>query len=205
MKTIMKNYLLLIIIVLGSNIYAQKEKVKSGTVDFLKGQSKMKVIFDYSNLKINADSITEAEYVQKKIVDLNGKNAGNGDIWNDKWTGAKESIWEPKFMELLTKYGAKSTGISFSENATDAPYTMIVKVDWIYPGWDAFVMKQAAKVSTTITIVDSNNFEDKKFVINYKEAPGTQFGNNYSDESRIGEGFAKTAKTFSKMLEKKIK
>lgn len=66
----MKNYLLLIIIVLGSNIYAQKEKVKSGTVDFLKGQSKMKVIFDYSNLKINADSITEAEYVQKKIVDL---------------------------------------------------------------------------------------------------------------------------------------
>ena len=201
----MKNYLLLIIIVLGSNIYAQKEKVKSGTVDFLKGQSKMKVIFDYSNLKINADRITEAEYVQKKIVDLNGKNAGNGDIWNDKWTGAKESIWEPKFMELLTKYGAKTTGISFSENATDAPYTMIVKVDWIYPGWDAFVMKQAAKVSTTITIVDSNNFEDKKFVVNYKEAPGTQFGNNYSDESRIGEGFAKTAKTFSKMLEKKIK
>lgn len=67
-------------------------------------------------------------------------------------------------MELLTKYGAKSTGISFSENATDAPYTMIVKVDWIYPGWDAFVMKQAAKVSTTITIVDSNNFEDKNLL-----------------------------------------
>ena len=68
-----------------------------------------------------------------------------------------------------------------------------------------FNCSKARAVQFVRKIVDSNNFEDKKFVVNYKEAPGTQFGNNYSDESRIGEGFAKTAKTFSKMLEKKIK
>ncbi|WP_395093406.1 hypothetical protein ACF3NR_03770 [Vaginella massiliensis] len=201
----MKKMLLMMLLSFATMATAQKSEIKLGDFNFLKDQKKVKVVFDYSNLKINADSISEAEYIAKRKDDLNSKNPGNGDAWIDKWKGAKESIWEPKFMELLSKYATKDTGIQFSKYAEDAPYTLTVRVDWIYPGRDAFVMKQYAKVSSTLIFTDSKNKGDKKLIIKYKEAPGDQYGNNFSNESRIGEGFAKTAKTFSKNLEKALK
>lgn len=201
----MKNSLLILFLAIGSTIFAQKAEVKLGSPKILKGQTEVRVLFDYSALTLTSDSISEDEYIRNRIVKMNEKNPGNGTVWKEKWIGAKEYIWEPKFMELLSKYATKNSKILFSENATQAPYTMIVKVDWLYAGWDAGIMKQPAKVSTTISIIDSNNMDDKKFIIKYKDAPGNQFGNNFSDESRLGEGFAKTAKTFSKFLEKELK
>ncbi len=38
-----------------------------------------------------------------------------------------------------------------------------------------------------------------------EEAPGDQWGANFSNESRIGEGFAKTAKTLAKVMAKQAK
>ena len=50
-----------------------------------------------------------------------------------------------------------------------------------------------------------NNKDKELFQLRSIEAPGDQFGNNFSNESRIGEGFAKTAKSFGKLIVKRLK
>ncbi len=114
-------------------------------------------------------------------------------------------MWNPKFLELLTKYYGNEKNVNIQEGLTSAKYTLIVDVVWIYPGWDAAVMKQAAKVNTVLRFVETANKSNVLLEIESDEAPGDQWGNNFSNESRIGEGFAKTAKSLGKMMVKKLK
>ncbi len=201
----MKKIVLLALLCAGTVSFAQKMKVTEGDFKFLSGQKELNVEFNYSNLKLLKDDLTEEQYVEQRTEDLNKKTKGNGTIWAKKWKGSKEAIWNPKFMELLTKYYGAEKNVSIEEGLTTAKYTLIVDVVWIYPGWDAAVMKQPAKVSTVLRFVETANKGKVVLEIDSKEAPGDQWGNNFSNESRIGEGFAKTAKSLAKMMEKKVK
>jgi len=66
-------------------------------------------------------------------------------------------------------------------------------------------MKQAAKVTMVLKFVETQNRDNELFQLRSIEAPGDQLGNNFSNESRIGEGFAKTAKSFGKLIIKRLK
>lgn len=113
-------------------------------------------------------------------------------------------IWNLKFLELSNHiFFKENKDVAFQEDLVTAPYTLIVQTVWIYPGWDAGVMKQPAKVSTLLKFVETNNKENVLLEISSEEAPGDQWGNNYSNESRIGEGYAKTAKSMAKLMLKK--
>ena len=109
-------------------------------------------------------------------------------------------------MKLLAKTITEKKGISFvlGENSANK-YTLIVEAIWIYPGWDAGIMKKAAKVSTHLKIVETADKNNVVYQVQAIEAPGDQFGSNFNDELRIGEGFEKTAKSFGKLMIKKIK
>lgn len=78
---------------------------------------------------------------------------------------------------------------------------------WIYPGFNKGFAKPTARVSTNLKFVETANKSNVLLEIASEEAPGNQaenqWQNNFSDESRIGEGYAKTAKTLSKMIVKK--
>ena len=54
-------------------------------------------------------------------------------------------------------------------------------------------------------IVETANRSNVLVVMSSENAPGDQWGNNFSNESRIGEGFAKTGKTLAKVIAKQIK
>ena len=115
----------------------------------------------------------------------------------------KDQIWTPKFLEIgnivLSKAGKN---VNFQEGL-NTPYTLIVQTVWIYPGWDAGIMKQPAKVTTNLKFVETANKSNVLLEITSEDAPGDQWGSNFSNETRIGEGFAKTAKSLSKLLLKK--
>lgn len=183
---------------------AQDMKVVSGDFKLLKDQKEINVEFDYSKFTVMKDKKTEAQYIEDRVKDLNEKTKGVGDIWKKKWNSAKELTWTPKFLELMhvifTKEGKE---VIFQEGLTNAPYTLIVETVWIYPGWDASIMKQPAKVSTNLKFVETNNKSNVLLEISSEEAPGDQWGSNFSNESRIGEGYAKTAKSLAKLLLKK--
>ena len=185
--------------------FAQDMDVIKGDFKFLSGVKELNVEFDYSHLKLLKENYTNEEYVAKRAADLNEKDKGNGNIWKKKWDAAPQMIWNPKFLELLLKTYGKEKDVNIEEGLTKAKYTLIVDVVWIYPGWDAAVMKQPAKVTTTLRFVETANKSNTLLEITSEKAPGDQWGNNFSNESRIGEGFAKTAKSLGKIIIKKIK
>ena len=206
-NNVMKKVLVSMCIVIFSQlVFSQKMDLKSGDFKSLKGEKTVNIEFNYSNLKLMNENLTESEYVEKRAKDLNEKTKGNGDIWKKKWEGAKETIWEPKFMALMLKTMKKAKiNTTYVQDDKSSKYTILVDVVWIYPGWDAWVMKQPAKVSMVIKLVETSNKSNVLATLNTNNAPGDQFGSNFSNESRIGEGFAKTAKSLGKMIKKHVK
>ncbi|MBE8724946.1 hypothetical protein [Flavobacterium hungaricum] len=198
----MKKLVLTLLFVSGA-AFAQDIEIKSGDFAFLKDQKEINVEFDYSGFTMMKDKKTEAQYVEERTAELNEKSKGNGTIWSKKWSTAKESIWNPKFLELVNVVlNKEKKDVSFQEGLT-TPYTLIVQTVWIYPGWDIAMMKQAAKVTTNLKFVETANKSHVLLEISSEEAPGDQYGSQFSNESRIGEGYAKTGKSFAKLLLKK--
>lgn len=188
---------------ISSAAFSQAMSVVQGNFDFIKDQSEINVEFDYSNFTMMKEKKSEAEYVEEHKVYLEKKAKGNGNIWYKKWVSAREQIWTPKFLEIGNIVLAKARKDLNFQEGLNTPYTLIVQTTWIYPGWDAGIMKQGAKVSTNLKFVETANRSNVLLEITSENAPGDQWGNNFSDESRIGEGFAKTAKSLSQILIKK--
>lgn len=202
----MKKVVVVLVLLVSSMMTGQKMEVEKGDFAFLNGQTTINIEFDYSKLAMMKENKTEAEYIADRAKELNEKNNGVGDVWKKKWQGAKKAIWEPKFLELVNIVLAKKDkNLSFQEDLASAKYTLIVEATWIFPGWDAMVMKQPAKVSTTLKFVETANKSNVVLEISTKEAPGDQYGNNFSNESRIGEGFAKTGKSLAGYIIKNTK
>ncbi|MGJ8744063.1 hypothetical protein [Polaribacter sp.] len=64
-------------------------------------------------------------------------------------------------------------------------------------------MRQPAKLSTLLTFVETENRENVVLELSSTNAPGNRFGGTFSNEDRIGEGYAKTGKTLAKKIAKK--
>ncbi len=202
----MKKVVVVALLFVSTMISAQRMEVEKGDFAFLNGQTAINIEFDYSSLKLLKENKTEAEYIADRAKELNDKNSGVGDVWKKKWQGSRKAIWEPKFLELVNIVLAKKDkNLSFQEELASAKYTLIVQATWIFPGWDAMVMKQPAKVSTTLKFVETANRSNVVLEISTKDAPGDQYGNNFSNESRIGEGFAKTGKSLAGYIIKNTK
>ncbi|MDR7208571.1 hypothetical protein [Flavobacterium piscis] len=183
--------------------FAQDMNVFKGNFDFIKNQKEINIEFDYSDFTMMKENKTEKQYVEERTAELNEKYKGNGNIWQKKWHSARELIWTPKFLELINIVLQKEKkDLNFQEGLS-TPYTLIVKTTWLYPGWDAGIMKQPAKVSTNLKFVETANKSNVLLEITSEEAPGDQWGSNFSNESRIGEGYAKTAKSLAKLIAKK--
>ncbi len=200
----MKKLFLLVLFAVSISAFAQKFKIQSGDAKFLKGTEVVNVIFDYSEMKLMKENYTETEYVPKRVEELNKKTEGSGDLWKKQWERSKEDLWNPKFIMLFNKILSKENiNTKLKENAQSS-YTLVVKVKWIYPGWDAGIMKQPAKVTTQLTFIETDS---KKVLcdIESTDAPGDQWGSNFNNETRVGEGFAKTGKTLAQRIERDIK
>jgi len=185
-------------------VQAQKLKVKQGDFDFLGSQKEINVEFTFDKLTLFKDQRSEAEYVRANAAKLDDESRGKGQAWEKKWNSSKENIWIPKFLELMNRYLYEKENLYFGTELRDATYTLIVDTRWIYPGWDAGIMKQEAKVTTSLKFVESNNRDNIILSISSSNAPGDQWGSSFDTEDRIGEGYAKTGKSVAKLIQKEV-
>ncbi len=199
----MKKQLTLLVLLVCTATFAQKTKIEQGNFDFITDQKEVNVAFVYENMTLLKEKMSNEEYIAKRSGDLEEKARGEGKAWKKKWNSAPELIWNPKFLELINKYTRKDTSLYFEEGLADTKYTLIVETVWLDPGWDVFVMRRPAKVTTSLRFVETANKENVLAQVSCKNAPGDQWGNNFSNESRVGEGYAKTAKSLAKMIVKK--
>ncbi len=183
---------------------AQDMKVLKGDFGFLKGQKEINVEFNYSDLKLMKENLTNDQYVAERSKDLNEKSKGSGETWEKKWYASRDLSFEPKFLELMSIIFTKQkVDVTYKKDLPEAKYTLIVEAVWIYPGYNVVMVKKAAKVSTILRFVETANKNNVLLEIKSDEAPGDIYGGSFSNEDRIAEGYAKTGKSLATMLVKK--
>ena len=184
-------------------VFSQKLKVTEGSFDFFVDLIEINVEFEYENQKLFKDNLTNEEYVKKRATDLEEDTRGKGKAWKKKWFASRELIYQPKFLELMNDYVHEREAIFFGEELEGTMYTLIVETVWLYPGWNAAVMRHPAELTTVLKFVETENRDNVLLVINSKKAPGNRYGGTFSNEDRIGEGYAKTGKSLAKLILKK--
>jgi hypothetical protein len=199
----MKKYFTLLALCICTATFAQKMKIKTGGFDFLIDQKEVNVAFVYDNMTLLKKNLPEEQYLIEHSAELEEKSPGKGETWQKSWAAARELTWQPKFLELMNRYFYDDHGIVFKEGLSNAKYTLIVETVWLYPGWDAGVMKQPAKVTTNLKFVATASKDTILVEVTSENAPGDQWGSSFSNEDRLGEGYAKTGKSFAKLILKK--
>lgn len=191
---------LLLIVTLG---FAQKMKVISGDFSFLKGQETVVTKMDFSEVTFYNENLTEQEYIDKRIKEIEEKEPGESANWVKDWESFKNERFLEKFTTIATENSEKANIAFVTEGS--APYTLIVKATWIYPGWFGGVMKQHAKISTLLQFVETGNPDNVLLAIEAEKAPGDiAFVGIPNTNDRIAEGFAKTGKSLARLIDKKL-
>jgi hypothetical protein len=145
--------------------------------------------------------MTEEAYIAEKRAKYEEKHPGKGDVWEDGWKNARKARYAPKFEELFNK-GVAKKGIVASEALDTYDATMIIHTYFIEPGFNIGIMKKPSLVSWYVIFVDKDG--KKLLKLDSKNAPGASFsGGDYDTSIRIGESYAKGAKTLAKFLIKK--
>lgn len=197
----MKKLILIIAIFIGFTAQAQKIKMTSGKLDFLKGQDKILVEFVYpENLKVG--KLSEADYIKKKAEAAEEHKAGEGKHWIELWKSDRVDHYQPKFIELMNQ-GLEDKGVTVMEDVKSAKYKMIVKTTFIEPGYNVGVSRRDASINLEISFINiETGKEMAKFTI--LKSPGRTFaGSDFDSGLRVGEAYAKAGKSFSKFLLKK--
>lgn len=182
-----------------ANGFAQKVKILDGSIDALKGQTKMNVVFDYSNMGVGSYS-KEEDYVTKKVKEYNEKEPGRGDDWAKKWEGDRKNRFEPSFMELFNKKSPVIIG-----NFADAKYTMKVRTTFTEPGYNIYVTRKNASINTEVTIYETASPDKAICTIQGLNFPGRTFGgNDYDSGTRLSEAYAKAGKDLAAFIIKNL-
>jgi hypothetical protein len=181
--------------------YAQKVSLKSGKLDFLKGQKALKVQYEYDGMSVGKFD-KEEDYIAKKKSEYNEKEPGKGDKWAESWKADREQRFEPSFEQKLTEE-LSGKGIKEVGKNVDAPYTMIVKTTRTEPGFNIYVTRKYAEIDGTATIVETANPSKVLAVIEFSRMPGRTFGAyDFDTGLRLSESYEKAAKDLGKFIVK---
>ena len=197
----MKKILMLaLILFVGIGAYGQSIKKTFGSFIFLREAKTIGVSFTYENMKVG--KMTEEKYVKEKIEAYNSKKSGWGDEWHKAWLSDRDERFEPKFIELFSKY-LKDSGVSAILG--DGEILMKINVDFIEPGFNVGVARRSASIDFTCIFVNKSDGKEIATIV-IKDASANNFGgNDYDVGYRVQESFAKGGKELAKYLIKEAK
>lgn len=203
MKTYLKLFITSVITFFAVNSYAQfgsgaKLKLVSGDVSILKSEKDYDLKYEYDGLKVGG--IDEVDYLNDQIAKKEKKEVGSSAGYKEEWVSNREKKFEPKFEELLNKDLNQVGAKGFNGN-TNAKYTIIVKTDYIEPGFNVGVARKPAFINTTIRIVEIAKPSNVVAKIMLTQVPGNgAMGLDYDSGSRIAESYAKAGKEIGHYL-----
>ncbi len=195
----MKKIILLIVasMMLTSLVQAQKIKLTSGDLSFLKDLAELNVVFEYpDNLKIG--KLSQEAFIDKKVKEREKKEPGTGESWKSQYYADRDEHYEPMFIELFEKY----TGdLYIQQDDSDYEYTMIVKTTFVEPGFNVGIQSKKAALDLEISFIETAHPDAVLASISLKKSPGTP---HYDAGMRVGEAYAKAGKELGKFLMKKM-
>lgn len=197
------SFLVLTGIFMISAISLNAQKLKSGDVKILKGQTTINLQYDYSNMAVGKYK-SETDYVNEKVAEMNKKKAGSGDEWKGKWTSDRANRFQPMFERELNKE-IKKNNVTAKENSADSKYTLIVSTTFTEPGFNAVVggIRKNANVSLMVTLVETANPGSALADIEMKNVQSSSFGGyDYDTGGRIESAYNNAGEALGKFLNK---
>ncbi|MDP1621589.1 MAG: hypothetical protein Q8M08_04530 [Bacteroidales bacterium] len=181
------------------NLTAQK--LKSGNLKMLKGQSVLNVQYDYSHMKVGKKSADD--YVTEGIAERNKKKAGSGDEWAVKWKSDRSARFQPTFEKNFNDKTSKA-GTTIKEGADDAKYTMIIKVTFFEPGFQSGVgISKPASLNMIIDVVETAAPDKVLATVQYDKIPSkNMMGYDFDTGSRVQSCFDRAGDDYGKFFYK---
>lgn len=177
------------------------QKLKSGDLKMLKGQSVLNIQYDYSKMMVGKKSADD--YVADGIVDRNKKKAGSGDEWAIKWKSDRSDRFQPTFERNFNDK-TSGAGTTVKEEATDAKYTLIVRVTFFEPGFQSGVgISKPASLDMIIDVVETSTPVNVLASVEYKKIPSkNMMGYDFDAGSRVQSCFDRAGDDFGKFFYK---
>lgn len=174
---------------------AQKIKVESGDLKFLKDVAEISVVFEYPE-DIKYGKTTLKEYVDDKVKAKEKKEEGSGEEWKEKFFADRER-YNDKFVFSLEKY----TGdLYVAEDDPDFEYTMIVKTTFMEPGFNIGIRSKNSAIDLVINFVKTNAPDVVISSVKISKAPGAA---HPDAGERMADAYFTAAQSFGKLLKKK--
>lgn len=192
----MKKIILLIAVYISiiTSASAQKIKVESGDLSFLKGVTEISVVFEYpEDMKFGKKTLQE--YVDEKVKEREQKEEGSGEIWKSKFYADRDRYNE-RFIETLGKY---SKSLFVAENNVDFKYTMIVKTTFTEPGFQLGFHSKSSTIDLEINFVETNAPDNIIATIKMSKATGVAHPDS---GERVAAAYANGGAVLGKYLKK---
>ena len=193
-KKVVFTALLSVVMVLG----VSAQDFKKGSLDFLRGQTNVKLVFDFEGVTIDGGS--ETAYIKERMADE--KTPEDAAQWKDDWEGSHRTLFE----NLFTQYcNDELKNLMVSRTYEDAAYTIIVKIIDIDPGNFGGPFSNPAKLRASFMVVktgDERNVLNSLTVKNVYNPYGTLQPVEYI---RISMGFGQLGKELGEKLNKVLK
>ena len=198
MKTLKSCLLIVSFLFAGVCCFAQEVDLTKGDLSVLKGEISINFEFTYEKMAVG-DFSKEADYIKKRIEELNTKEPGTGDKWVVEWEEQKKNYFGDKFMLGFTKQNK----LTYSK---DAKYTLIFNTRALEPGYQVGISKRNAGVDGTVTLVETAKRDKKIAVLFVERAPETKWrGAAFDAKSRIGDAYFMNGQKVGKFIEKNNK
>jgi hypothetical protein len=129
MKLVKMIFILMLLQFTFQNDYGQELTLEDGSFKILVLEKTLALQFTYDSLQVGKYKI-EADYVNKKVTEINKKYPGKGDEWAKEWIAQRKEKFEPAFTEAFKK----SSGLNISDSAK---YTLIFHTTFIEQGFSS--------------------------------------------------------------------
>ncbi len=134
----------------------QELTLGEGSFKILIQEKTVALQFTYDSLQVGKYKI-EADYVNKKVTEINKKYPGKGDEWAREWISQRREKFEPAFTDAFKK----SSGLTISDSAK---YTLIFHTTYIEQGFSsaAIMVHKNPEVRGELILIET---ADKKKII----------------------------------------
>ncbi len=198
MKTIKFCFTIAAILFCSLTGFAQEVDLTKGDLSILKGETSVNFEFTYEKMAVG-DFSKEADYIKKRVEELNTKEPGTGDKWVIEWEEQKKNYFGDKFMLGFFK----TYEMKYDKSAK---YTLIFNTKAMEPGYSIGISKRNAGVDGTITLIETGKPEKKLAVLYVERKAETMWrGAAFDAKSRIGDAYFVDGLAVGKFFKKNTK
>ena len=141
-------------------------------------------------------------HIDKKVASRNEKTAGTGESWRQEWLGNRTSRYQPKFEAMLNK----QAGVTIFGQHPDAPYTLILKIAYLEPGYNVGVSAKPSCLNGDATFIETKSPANNLATLSLVNMMGLDaWGFTYDETYRIDLAYTMAGRQLGAFIKSKAK